>query len=178
MSLIFGSLSQVGLMSRDVDKSMQYFVDAWGMGPWFVLRNIKMSMLYKGEPTELDVSIAMANCGDLQFEIVQQHNDAPSLYLDSLAHTQSLHVQHVAVWTPDVRGLESKAASLGWEAVFETRSGPGRSVFITHPSEPMVCIELSDSDPFKDQVRAAIKDTAASWDGADPIRNGLPTLPS
>lgn len=178
MSRIFGDVRQIGLMSRDIDKSMQYFVDAWGMGPWFVLRNITMSMLYKGEPTELEVSIAMANSGDLQFEIVQQHNDAPSLYLDSLAHSPSLHVQHVAVWTPDVREMESKATALGWEAVFETRSGPGRSVFIIHPGEPLVCIELSDSDPFKDQVRARIKEIAASWDGSEPIRNGLPPLSS
>lgn len=72
MSSVFGNVRQIGLMSRDIDRSMQYFIDAWGMGPWFILRNMKTSMLYNGAPSELEISIAMANCGELQFEIVAQ----------------------------------------------------------------------------------------------------------
>ncbi|CAN7629574.1 VOC family protein [Phenylobacterium sp. LjRoot219] len=176
MSSVFGDVRQIGLMSRDIDRSMRYFVEAWGMGPWFVLRNMKASMLYKGQPRELEVSIAMANCGDLQFEIVEQHNDAPSLYQDALKQTPELHVQHVAVWTEDVDGVEKAAHAKGWSSVFEPLSGPGRSVFVIHPSEPKVCIEISDRDPFKERVREAIKQIAADWDGSSPIREGLPQL--
>src|SRR4051794_33578580 len=96
---VFGNVRQLGFMSRDIDRSMQYFVDNWGVGPWYVLRGVKNSMLYKGSRVELDMSIAMANCGDLQFEIVTQHNEAVSLYTNALTHTPELHVQHVAVWT-------------------------------------------------------------------------------
>lgn len=174
MSSVFGNVRQIGLMSRDIDRSMQYFVDAWGMGPWFVLRRVKASMLYNGTPSELEVSIAMANCGDLQFEIVSQHNDAPSLYQDALKRTPALHVQHVAVWTDDVAGVETRAHAKGWATVFETLSGPGRSAFVIHPDEPMVCIEISDRDPFKERVREAIKQIASEWDGRSPIRDGLP----
>lgn len=174
MSSIFGNVRQIGFMSRDIDRSMRYFIDSWGIGPWYVLRNMSMSMSYNGVPTELQVSISMANCGDLQFEIVTQHNDAPSLYRDSLAHTSSLHVQHVAAWADDVASIEATAHGKGWQSVFETTSGPGRSVFLAHPDEPMVCIELSDCDPFKDQVRDLIRQIASTWDGSDPIREGLP----
>lgn len=161
-------------MSRDIDRSMRYFVDAWGVGPWYVLRNMRVSMLYQGKPTELEVSIAMANCGDLQFEIVAQHDDGPSLYRDALAHTPSLHIQHVAAWVDDVPAIEAAAYAKGWQSVFETLSGPGRSVFVAHPDAPQVCIEISDCDPFKVGVRQAISDIAATWDGRDPIRDGLP----
>ena len=174
MSAIFGNVRQLGFMSRDIDRSMRYFVDCWGIGPWFVLRNIRNSMLYKGTPVELDMSIAMANCGDLQFEIVAQHNETQSLYTDALAHTPELHIQHVAVWTEDVMALESAAHAKGWKSVFETVSGPGRSVFVAHPSEPLVCIEISDCDPFKNRVREAIRQAAATWDGSNPVRDGLP----
>lgn len=174
MSSVFGPVRQIGFMSRDIDRSMQYFVDAWGVGPWYVLRHLKTSMLYGDRPTELEVSIAMANCGDLQFEIVMQHNDAPSLYVDSLAKTPSLHVQHTATWVDDVPALEAKAYARGWKSVFETLSPPGRSVFVVHPDAPEVCIEISDCDPFKQHVRAEIQRIAAGWDGSDPIRDGLP----
>ncbi|MCB2078928.1 MAG: VOC family protein [Novosphingobium sp.] len=174
MSSVFGNVRQIGLMSRDIDRSMRYFVDRWGMGPWFVLRNISNSMLYHGNPVELQMSIAMANCGDMQFEIVMQHNDTQSLYTDALAHTPDLHVQHVAVWVDDVAAVERASHEKGWRSIFETKSGPGRSVFVTHPDEPMVCIEVSDCDPFKEKVRETIREIAENWDGADPIRDGLP----
>lgn len=176
MPPLFEEVRQIGFMSRDIDASMRYFVDAWGVGPWYVLRKIPAPMIYGGQPTDPVVSIAMANCGELQFEIVQQHNDAPSLYVDALAKTPSLHVQHVAVWVDDVPDLAAKAAEKGWQAVFETAGGPGKSVFITHPAEPAVCIELSDRDPFKVRVREAIKAKSVDWDGSDPIRDGLPAV--
>lgn len=174
MSSLFGDVRQLGFMSRDIDRSMRYFVDSWGVGPWSIIRKITSEMLYKGAKTQVDISIAMANCGDLQFEIVAQHNAAPSLYLDSLAQTPALHVQHVAVWTHDVAGIEANAHVKGWQSVFETMSGPGRSVFVTHPDEPMVCIEISDCDPFKVRVRESIKQISLTWDGGDPVREGLP----
>jgi len=176
MPSVFGNVRQIGLMSRDIDRSMRYFVDAWGMGPWFVLRNQKVSMLYDGAPRELEVSIAMANCGDLQFEIVAQHDDTPSLYRHALQQTPELHVQHVAVWTDDVNGVERSAHAKGWSSVFETLSGAGRSVFVIHPSEPKVCIEISDRDPFKVRVRESIRRVASDWDGDHPIREGFPPI--
>jgi hypothetical protein len=153
---------------------MNYFVDNWGVGPWFVLRNLEASMVYKGAAIEIEMSIAMANCGELQFEVVMQHNDTSSLYTDALAGIPGLHIQHMGVWTHDVVGLEATAHARGWTSVFETASGPGKSIFITHPSDPAVCIELSDCDPFKNGVRDAIRHIASEWDGSDPIREGLP----
>lgn len=175
MPCLFGQVRQLGFMSRDLDRSMNYFIDNWGVGPWYTLRNVSNRMLYKGSPVDLEMSLAMANCGDLQFEIVVQHNDVVSLYTDALAHTPSLHVQHVAVWHRDVPAIEAVALAKGWKSVFETVSGPGRSVFVAHPAEPMVCIEISDCDPFKEHVRNTIRRIAADWDGKDPIREGLPS---
>lgn len=174
MSSLFGPVRQLGFMSRDIDRSMAYFIDSWGVGPWFVLRKVKNVMVYRGAAIELEMSIAMANCGDLQFEIVAQHNDPRSLYTDALVHTPQLHAQHVAVWHQDVPAIEAGAHAKGWTSIFETVSGPGRSVFVAHPDEPMVCVEISDCDPFKERVRGSIKQIASTWDGTAPVREGLP----
>ena len=174
MQSIFGEVRQIGFMSRDIDSSMRFFAESCGVGPWFVLRHLDAAMLYKGNAIQLDVSIAMANCGDLQFEIVMQHNDTPSLYTDALVGIPGLHIQHMGVWSRDVVRLQAAAHIRGWETVFETTSGPGKSIFLIHPGDPAVCIELSDCDPFKDGVREAIRSHAAEWDGSDPIREGLP----
>jgi Glyoxalase/Bleomycin resistance protein/Dioxygenase superfamily len=173
MISVFGDVRQIGFMSRDIEQSMKYFIDAWGVGPWYVMRRLKSPMVYKGQPTEPEVSIAMANAGDLQLEIVQQHNDVSSLYLDSLAATPSLHVQHVAVWTDDLVKVRAAALDKGWRVLLETV--PEGSTFVAHPDAPAVCIEISDCSPFKNGVREAIRREAANWDGANPIREGVPS---
>lgn len=135
---------------------------------------MKASSSYKGIWTEPEISLALSNCGDLQFEIIQQHNDAPSAYLDAIAGVGALHVQHVAVWTDTYAEMKQLALARGWNTVLETPPGPGESCYIVHPDDPMVCLEISDRSPYKEQVRNTIRDIALNWDGNDPIREGLP----
>jgi hypothetical protein len=175
MKSLFGEVRQLGFVSRDIDRSMRHFLDHWNIGPWYVARNLKAPTLYKGEPSDTEISLALSSCGDLQFEIIQQHNDAPSAYRDALAGTPELHVQHIAVWTDDFAELKANALARGWEPVLESpSSGPGESCYVVHPSEPMVCVEISDRSPFKEHVREVVRDMAMKWDGTDPIREGLP----
>ena len=56
------------------------------------------SFRYRGELSDVDVSIAMANSGDMQIELIEQHNDAPSPYLDFL-NQRGPGLQHVSVWS-------------------------------------------------------------------------------
>lgn len=175
MNSLFGEIRQLGFVTRDVDRSIRYFLDAWNIGPWYVSRNIKASSFYKGVWTEPEITLALSHCGGLQFELIQQHNDASSAYRDAILGTSSLHVQHVAVWIDAFADMKSMALARGWNAVLETSPGPGESCYVVHPDEPMVCLEISDRSPFKEQVRDTIRDIALAWDGSDPIREGLPT---
>ena len=53
--------------------------------------------VYRGEPTEPVVSIAFANSGDLQVELIEQEDDAPSIYREFLdAGREGFH--HLAWW--------------------------------------------------------------------------------
>ena len=54
---------------------------------------------YRGEPSPLEVSIALANSGALQIELIQQRNDAPSMYRDFLSRESRGGLHHVAYWT-------------------------------------------------------------------------------
>jgi Glyoxalase/Bleomycin resistance protein/Dioxygenase superfamily len=52
---------------------------------------------YKGQLYDLKVSIALANSGDVQLELIQQRNDVPSLYSDFLAAGYE-GMQHWSSW--------------------------------------------------------------------------------
>jgi hypothetical protein len=174
MKPLYGKIQQLGFVSRDIDRSIRFFLDVWNIGPWYVVRNLKTPTLYKGEPSDPEISLALSSCDDLQFEIIQQHNDAPSAYRDALAASPALHVHHIAVWADDFGKTKADALAKGWMPVLEGPSGPGEACYLVHPDEPSVCFEISDRSPTKEHVRKVVREVAMNWDGRDPIRDGLP----
>jgi hypothetical protein len=174
MKPLFGVIKQLGFVSRDIDSSIRHFLDVWNIGPWYVVRHAKTPTLYRGTPSEIEISIALSSSFELQFEIIAQHNDAPSVYRDALRNTSGLHVQHIAIWADDFAKSKAEALAKGWVPVLEGSSGPGEACYLMHPSEPMICMEISDRSPLKEHVRRVIRDIALNWDGKDPIREGLP----
>ncbi len=67
-----------------------------------MLRNVEFSQcLYRGEPTDADVTVALAFSGEHQIELVQQHSAAPSIYTDLLERSP-YGLQHVGALTTDL----------------------------------------------------------------------------
>ena len=86
MSLFYGELRQVAYVVHDIERAMAYWSRAMGVGPWFYNEHVGVTEFsYYGKPSALpDLSIALANSGGVQVELIQQRNDAPSLYRDFL----------------------------------------------------------------------------------------------
>ena len=61
---------------------------------------------YRGESYEPHNSVALANSGPLQVELIQCRNDVPSMYRD---FTRAGHsgLQHVAYWTKTTTPISS-----------------------------------------------------------------------
>ncbi|SEJ49211.1 MULTISPECIES: VOC family protein [unclassified Variovorax] len=117
------------------------------------------------------MSIALANSGDMQLELIQPLNDAPSLYRDFL-QTGAQGIQHLAYWTEDkFDEWKAQLVSEGFEEGHAGRIGSqGRFAHYINRVFPGTVIEISETsgakgDRFK-QIRAAARD----WDGSQPIR--------
>ena len=173
MSMWFGPARQVGYVVRDIDKAMSRWL-ALGVGPWFLMEDLVPSEYrYHGKPSRPPrFSLAAANSGELQLELIQQLDDAPSLYLDTLERNGEC-AQHVAYWTTD--GHDDCCRRLLAQGCIEGHAGrmaPDRGPFAyyIHPDEPSLMIEISQvtggKAEFNDRVRAA----SIGWDGQDPIR--------
>ena len=74
-----GAIRQIGYIVRDFDQTLDKWVQL-GVGPWYVLRGITQSGLYRGEPCTVTLTIGFANSGDLQLEVIHQDDDTPSIY--------------------------------------------------------------------------------------------------
>jgi Glyoxalase/Bleomycin resistance protein/Dioxygenase superfamily len=98
MSRVFGAIRQIGYIVPDIDASMNEWVKH-GVGPWFYLPKVSTDYFrYRGQDSPVEMSIALANSGDVQIELIQQRNDAPSGYRDFL-NAGRQGAQHLAYWT-------------------------------------------------------------------------------
>lgn len=99
MSHIFGEIRQIAFVVLDIDEAMDYWAKTLGIAPFFIKRKIKLSeFIYRGTQQESPViSIALANSGSLQIELIQQHDEIPSLYLEFLTSGRT-GLQHISSW--------------------------------------------------------------------------------
>lgn len=173
MSRIFGAIAQNGYVVRDIHKAMDHWINVMGVGPWFFVERVQLdNFSYKGEPSPLEMSVALANSGDLQIELIKQTNDAPSMYLDFLAAGHE-GLQHVSYWTNEYQALYDKALSLGYTVGQEGQIGgeQGRfAYFDTQQDQPGTIIEISDLSGPKRSVFDYIRKASIDWNGAKPIR--------
>ena len=172
MSRIFGAIRQNGYVVRDIQAAMDHWIKVMGVGPWFYIPKVPTeSFRYRGVDSPVEMSIALANSGDLQIELIQQRNDAPSMYKDFLdAGHEGL--QHLAYWSRDYQGVYDKALALGYRVGHEGQIGGrrGRFAYFETQGHPGTVLELSDISGRKGEFFEHVRAAAADWDGSDPIR--------
>ncbi|OBB84377.1 zinc-binding dehydrogenase [Mycolicibacterium peregrinum] len=169
---MFGSINQLGYVVRDIEASMQGFIDS-GIGPWFYIKNIQPgNFRYHGEPSAMAMDVAVANSGDIQIELIAPVNDAPSMYRDFLAAGNE-GLQHFAYWNDNYQDLYDRALAAGFTVGQEGEIGgpTGRFAYLQTEHHPGTVVEISDLGGTKKFVFDLIKAAAASWDGSEPIHH-------
>lgn len=172
MSRLFGPIRQNGYVVRDVRAAMDHWATVLGVGPWFYFERVTIDWFrHRGAPSDLAVSIALANSGDLQIELIQQRNDAPSMYREFLAAGRE-GLQHVAFWTTSYQADYDRARALGYAIGHEGQIGgaQGRFAYFDTELHPGTVVELSDVSGPKGRFFEMVRQAAIGWDGSDPIR--------
>jgi hypothetical protein len=172
MSRIFGPVTQNGYVVRDLRAAMDYWINVMGVGPWFHIERVKTDYFrHRGRDTNAEMSIALANSGDLQIELIQQLNDAPSMYKEFLdAGHEGL--QHLSFWTTEYQAMYDRALQQGYKVGHEGQIGgeKGRFCYFDTTGHPGSIIEISDISGNKGRFFEHIRKAAAGWDGSEPIR--------
>lgn len=171
MSRLFGAVRQNGYVVRDIQAAMRHWAEVLGVGPWFYIERAPIkNFQYHGAASPLEVSIALANSGELQIELIQQRNAAPSMYRDFLAQGHE-GLQHVAYWTTDFDAALATAQTAGFRIGQSGRVGrQGRFVYFANEGHPGTVVELSEVSGGKGRMFAEIAATCRDWDGVDPVR--------
>ncbi len=154
----------------NVEAACMKWVNELGVGPFFVTEytNQFKDVLYRGEPAQLSMIVALAQAGPVQIELIQPTVDRCA-YRDSIAPgVTGFH--HMCVWTHDIEADTDYFASLGYEAA--NRGSAGNIQFAYYDTRPLMGCMLevvTKSEQIVDRFQV-IKDAAVDWDGKDPIR--------
>lgn len=168
--LLDGGIRQLAFVVPDAAEAARRHSELTGSGPFYVMPHYKMAIHeYRGAPSDLDVTSAYGQWGEVQVEFVQVHNEEPSAYRDTYPDGgPGMH--HVAVFCDNldetIKAFEAEgfpivmyaAREKGKEyAMFDTREKVG---FMVEVYEEAVV------GPFYKMIR----DAAADFDGTDPVR--------
>jgi len=177
MSVIFGGTRQLGFVVPDFDAALHYWTSVQGVGPFFCIRNTRVDgYLYHGrEAASPLISLAFGYSGDLQIEVISQHDATPSCYVDFLnsGRRGAHHVCGFCDTSVEYDARYAKALKAGIDAIHEGSMGGVRFAYFDTETEPGAVIsEISEagmSGPraLFERMRVA----SERWDGAHPIRS-------
>jgi len=170
-TILPGPIRQNGYVVGNLERAIEGWLNA-GVGPWLLLPHLTQAgTVYRGRPTEPVVSIAFANSGDLQLELIVQEDDAPSIYREFLdAGREGFH--HLAWWAEDFDAVDRAVTGAGWPVVHSGNAG-GMALFAYYDqggatSTVIEVMELNDATRW---MATTVREAADGWDGSDPVRN-------
>jgi len=171
MSRFLGSIRQLGYVVDDIEAAMAHWYGVMGVGPWYYNPRVPIEdYRYEGRAYEVHNSVALANSGPVQVELIQTRNDAPSMYRDfMMAGHRGL--QHVAYWTQDFDADLARMEAEGFAQKMSGKVGEnGRFTYFDKEDHPGTVIELSEVMGPKGRLFDLIREASHGWDGSDPVR--------
>ncbi len=167
----FPSLRQNAFVVPDLEAALDHWTRVMKVGPFVLYEHVDYGgVTYRGKPTHIDASVAMGYWGDVQIELIEQHNDAPSIYRDFLLAGRK-GLQHMGTYTSS---YEEDLARLAREGIQPVQAG-GEGIgvrFCYIETDPAVgwMIELIEETPAIRELNAKLYALARDWDGRDPVR--------
>jgi catechol 2,3-dioxygenase-like lactoylglutathione lyase family enzyme len=169
---VIGPATQLGFVVRDLDAAVRHWIDVLGVGPFLFLdkgtgRPPNPSW-FRGEEVHVEIRLAFGFIGDVQLELIQQVNDAPSPYLEFLADGRE-GLQHLGYWVHDYGASRRRVETAGYvpELVIPI---PGQEQPIVYYRSPSLVGPMLELVPRRwRRAREAVAEKLGAWSGGDPL---------
>lgn len=161
-----GDIVQCAYLVEDLERAMRDWSDVMGIGPWVVAGPFEpIEGLYRGEPTEACFSLAITFSAGMMIELIQQHDELPSVYQEIRAR-RGYGFHHWARCTEDIDRTAQDYVDKGFDICFSTVSPRGaRIVYIDTSHVLSGMTELIQWSPGLERVYGDWHAAAQNWDG-------------
>jgi hypothetical protein len=169
-----GTIMQIAYVVQDIATGAARWTAATGAGPFFVLPHLEvLNLRYRGRPVNTDCSIALGFSGGVCVELIQQHDEAPSVFRELLARSgPGFH--HWGFMTGDFDAELARHEAAGREIAFSGTVAVGaRFAYVDTVDALGGMMELIEVTPPVAALFQSLEDSARNWNGRDPLR----TLP-
>lgn len=147
----------------DLEAAIHEWHRTLGVGPFLVNRNIPIvDPRHRGRPRAVPFSTAVAQSGSAQIELVEQHDDGPSAFRDTVPKGVT-RLHHVAIVTDDYDGMLRRYADVPVAA--DGRLGAIRYCYLDTSPQIGAMLEILDDQPQLRAFFGAIRKAAERWDG-------------
>ncbi len=171
MKPLFGPIVQNAYVVRDLEAAATHWATKLGVGPFYAMEHVQFGPAYlRGAPLTFDMSVAIAQWGEIQIELIVQHDSSPSIYSEFAAvHGEGM--QHVGVMTASLDEHLAALRPLGIEPVqWGATAGGMRFAYVNTDLHAGCMVELIESGPAVDAFFAMVRKGARQWDGTRPLR--------
>jgi hypothetical protein len=172
LSPLLGPATQLGFVVRDLEAAMRHWIEVFGVGPFVCMeRGVSQppSVTWmRGEPVTVGLKLGFGYLGDVQVELIEQVNDAPSPYREFLdAGREGL--QHLGFWAHDHAEASRRVEAAGYRPVYEIRVEGQKLPIVYYESPSLYGPMLEIVPPEWRHARETVRRTVDAWTGGDPV---------
>lgn len=162
---------QLGFIVEDIHAAMASFTRHVNAGPWFFMEGMQIkNVKYRGQTTQIDASLANGNAGHLQIELIQQNNDAPSVFTEIIT-TRGYGLHHQGIAVRDFDAQLEKFEAMGYEVVaYGENDIPVRAAYLDTKGNFPTFLEIMETNETVETLFAAMYHASVGWDGSQPVR--------
>ena len=162
-----GTIMQISYVPEDYDAALEYWTTKMGAGPFFHSEGVQVeNVKFRGEPSDIQFSMAIGYWGDIQVELIRPDNDAPSMFREW--REKGLQgVQHLCLIVDDLAHARALTQEAGGEVIQEVSlpGGVGGAFYADYGGGPGTIIEyLQIPQPGLDGFEA-MRQAHLAWDG-------------
>lgn len=169
MSRLFGPVIQQAYIVPDIEDAMRHWL-ARGIGPFYIERHRQTRGRHDGQAMLADISAAFALSGEQQIELIQVHNDEPSVYRRFIDANPQGGLHHLAVWVDSIEDKLRALEEAGHPYRIRVDYRPMHA-YLDCADSPGVLIQLMERCDLMNELWAMVREGEAGWDGvADPVR--------
>jgi methylmalonyl-CoA/ethylmalonyl-CoA epimerase len=165
-----GRVMQLAFVPKDFDVALKYWTEVMGAGPFFLNRHIRLpDMKFRGKPSDIDFSMGLGYWGDMQIELIKQHNAAPSIF-NEWRDAGLEGLQHVCVQVSDMNHARGVCSRSGAVVLQEATFPNGGVIYVDTGGGPGTIVELLQMPHGTGAYFDYMREQARNWDGSRPIR--------
>ena len=163
-----GSIMQIAYVVDDIEAAINDWVTKMGAAPFFVVEHIGLiNPRYRGQATDVDLTVAFTYSDSLCVELICQNNDVPSVYRE---HSNNAF-HHWGIIADDFDEEVERYRKRGFEVAFDGEVEiVGRYAYIDTTDTMGAMVELLEGSEKAKGMFSSAEEAVRNWDGKNPVQ--------